>query len=72
MPPRFVTQDEMNQILTLVDELEISREAIQVPLAPSGAGAVERASDGRIKITVPADVALDEWLPSLRERIRAL
>jgi len=61
----------MERIFEVVDDLEISREAIQVPLLPAGGGAVRELSNGRIEITVP-EGDLEAWLPELRRRLAPL
>lgn len=63
---------EMNAIFEVVDDLELSRESIQVPLLPEGAGRVERLASGKIEIVVPADRPLGEWLSELERRLREL
>jgi len=63
---------EMNRILEIVDSLGISREAVRIPLAPSGAGSVEKLAPGLARIVAPADRPLEEWLPALRDALREL
>ena len=70
--PGFIGQEHMNQIFEVVDALELSREAITVPLARKGDGRVERLPDGRIRIVVPDADPLDSWLAGLREQIAGL
>lgn len=62
----------MGRIFDVVDDLGISREAIQVPLLPEGGGAVRRLPSGRIEIVVPATAPLEEWLRELRGRLQEL
>lgn len=63
---------EMNLVFEVVDRLEISRERIQVPLLPAGLGSVRRLDNGRFEIVLPADQALDDWLPGLEAELRRL
>ena len=63
--------DQMNRVFDVVDDLEISRERIQVELLPVGEGSVERLTSGRIGIVLP-DGPLGEWLPLLRARLEQL
>ena len=70
--PLPLTMDQMNRVLDVVDDLELSREKIQVELLPAGAGAVERLPNGRLGVTLPADLALDDWLITLRTRLTEL
>ncbi len=65
-----VTIDDMRAIFEITDAMGIHREQIKVPLAPSGTGSVTR-SDGVIRIVVPADRALADWLPELRAALES-
>lgn len=67
-----LSMEQMNRVFDVVDDLEISRERVQVELLPAGAGAVERRANGRLGITLPAGQPLDDWLPTLRHRLTAL
>ena len=62
---------EMNRVFDVVDDLEISRETIQVPLLPEGGGAVRRLASGKIEIVLP-EGDLEAWLPLLRRRLQEL
>ncbi|HKQ59791.1 MAG TPA: hypothetical protein VJS92_00825 [Candidatus Polarisedimenticolaceae bacterium] len=66
---RPVGMAEMRRIFEVVDDLGLSRESIVVPLAPEGTGRVTRLPDGRFELVVPAEIALEEWLPTLRARL---
>lgn len=61
---------EMNRIFEISDDLEISREGLQVELLPAGGGSVTRLANGRIRIVLPEDRPLDEWLPDLRRLLQ--
>jgi hypothetical protein len=62
----------MNQLFEVTDALEMSREAIQVPLVLAGEGAVQRLKSGKIEITLPDTDDLGPFLSSLPERLRTL
>jgi hypothetical protein len=66
-----IGMDTMERIFEVVDDLELSREAIQVPLLPAGRGDVRALPNGRIEIVVPED-DLEAWLPELRRRLASL
>lgn len=66
-----IGMETMERIFEVVDDLEISREAIQVPLLPAGDGAVRELPNGRIEIVVP-EAGLEAWLPELRRRLGPL
>ena len=64
--------ESMNRVFDVVDDLEISRERVQVELLPAGGGSVERLASGRLGVILPADRALTDWLPRLRQRLTEL
>ena len=69
---RVLTPDIMNQLFDVTDPLELSREAIQVPLLLEGDGKVQRLKNGRIEITLPDTDDLGPFLAGLPERLRTL
>ena len=69
---RVLTPRIMNQLFEVTDALELSREAIQVPLVLEGEGKVQRLKSGRIEITLPDTDDLGPFLASLPERLRRL
>jgi hypothetical protein len=69
---RVIDQKVMNQLFEVTDELEIDREALEVPLLMEGKGRVGRTKKGKIEITLPDADDLGPFLASLPERIRAL
>jgi len=62
---------EMGRILEIVDGLSIHREAIMIPLAPEGEGAV-RIVAGRLQIHRPEEGDFDAWLAGLPGQIEEL
>ena len=60
-----IGMEEMNRIFKIVDELEVSREAIQVDLLPAGEGQVEKLPSGKVRIVLPESGDLSPWLRSL-------
>jgi hypothetical protein len=69
---RVLTPEHMNQLFEVTDALELSREAIQVPLVLEGEGGVQRLKSGKIEITLPDRDDLGPFLASLPERLRTL
>ena len=69
---RVLTPQIMSQVFEVTDALELSREAIQVPLVLEGEGRVQRLKSGRIEITLPDTDDLGPFLSSLPERLRQL
>jgi hypothetical protein len=69
---RILTPQIMNQVFEVTDALELSREAIQVPLMLEGEGKVQRLKSGKIEITLPDADDLGPFLATLPDRLRQL
>ncbi len=67
-----VSFQQISQILELTDELELSREVVEIPLSPESPGVVQRLANGKIEIVVDADVPFEEWLPTVSQKVQAL
>lgn len=67
-----VSFQQISQILELTDALDLSREAVEIPLSPESPGVVRRLPNGKIEIVVDADVPFDEWLPTVSPYVQAL
>jgi len=69
---RVIDQRTMNALFEVTDEIPLSREAIEVPLAMAGEGGVRRTARGKLEITLPDADDLGPFLARLPERIREL
>jgi hypothetical protein len=69
---RVLTPQIMNQVFDVTDALELSREAIQVPLVLEGEGMVRRVKSGKIEIALPDTDDLGPFLATLPERLRQI
>jgi len=67
-----VSFQQISQILELTDQLDISREAVEIPLSPERPGVVRRQANGKFEIVVDADVPFAEWLATVPKKIQAL
>ncbi len=67
-----VSFQQISQILELIDQLEISREVVEIPLSPESPGVVRRLDNGKIEIVVDADVPFEEWLTTVTQNVQAL
>ena len=67
-----VSFQHITRILGVTDDLEISREAVEIPLSPESPGGVRRLSNGKLEIVVDADMHFDDWLQALPQKIQAL
>lgn len=66
----IVTMKEIEQIFAVTDALGIHREALVIPLGPATPGHVRRLPNGKLEITVDAEVPIEEWVKQLPELIR--
>jgi hypothetical protein len=71
MTLKAVTIAEIEQIFTVLERLEISREAVVIPLRPAHPGGVRRLPNGKFEITVESETPLAEWLPELERLLAA-
>jgi hypothetical protein len=62
---------EVRRILEVTDALGIHREAVRVPLARRGAGAVRVTTAAQVEIVAPTD-ELGAWFEALPAALRAL
>jgi len=67
-----VSFEQILKILTLTDAMEISREAVDIPLTPESPGTVRRLPNGKLEIVVDADRPFEEWLNGLEPTIQGL
>jgi hypothetical protein len=68
--PQGVQLAQIERIFEILDRLDISREAVVIPLRPQGMGSVKRLSNGKLEIVVPSDLPFDEWYASLEGSIK--
>jgi hypothetical protein len=68
--PQGVQLAQIEQIFVILDRLNISREAVIIPLRPQGTGSVKRLGNGKLELVVPADIPFDEWYASLENAIK--
>jgi hypothetical protein len=68
--PQGVQLAQIERIFAILDRLDISREAVIIPLRPQGTGSVKRLTNGKLEIIVPADLPFDEWYASLEGAIK--
>ena len=69
---KAVTLKEIERVFEVLDRLNISREAVVIPLRPATPGSVGRLANGKFEIVVDAEAPLDEWLPILEQELRRL
>ena len=69
---RLLDQATVQRVFAVTDDLELSREAITVPLAFEGDGAVRRLPNGRYEITLPDRDDLGPFLADLPGRLHPL
>lgn len=71
-----VGMKEIQRIFEVLERLDLSREAVVIPLKPATPGTVRVLDDGKnkgkVEIVVDAETPLDDWLPVLEAKLRAL
>ncbi|MGB0909213.1 MAG: hypothetical protein ACPGYT_02530 [Nitrospirales bacterium] len=67
-----VSFQQITQILELTDQLNISREWVEIPLSPESPGVVRKMENGKLEVIVDADVPFDEWFSSLETKIQTV
>jgi hypothetical protein len=68
---RILTQEAMQLLFEVIDEIPLDREAVQVPLAMEGEGSVGRLGNGKVEIVLPDTDDLGDFLAQLPERLAA-
>lgn len=63
---------EIREILAVTDALGLHREAIVIPLAREGPGALALRPGGKVEITAPAEGDWNAWLAALPAALTAL
>ena len=69
MALKAVTLAEIERIFEVLARLDISREAVIIPLRPAHPGGVRRLPNGKLEIVVEGETSLDEWLPELERQL---
>ena len=72
MALKAVTLAEIERIFEILARLDISREAVVIPLRPAHPGGVRRLPNGKLEILVEGETSLEEWLPELERQLAAL
>ena len=62
--PKPISQNDMDAVFTVTDDLGIHRESITVPIAKRDPGEVKDLGSGQLRITVPESIPADEWAQS--------
>ena len=65
----MVTFPQIEDILDILDDHDINRELIVIPLGTKDPGSISRQKDGRIKVVVPESGDFDEWVESIRTEL---
>jgi hypothetical protein len=69
---KLVTLKEIERIFAVIDPMNISREAIVIPLRTERPGRVSIMKDGKLEIVVERDGEFDDWITTLEGQIREL
>ena len=69
---KVVTLKEIEGIFAVIDPMNISREAIVIPLRTEHPGRVSIMKDGKLEIVVERDGDFEEWITKLGVEIERL
>ncbi|HUY38610.1 MAG TPA: hypothetical protein VMV13_07255 [Candidatus Binataceae bacterium] len=69
---KAVTLKEIERIFEVLDAMNISREAVVIPLRPDHPGRVSIVKDGKLEIIVERDGDFEQWVSGLRAQIDSL
>ena len=69
---KVVTIKEIERIFAVIDPMNISREAIVIPLRTEHPGRVSIMKDGKLEIVVERDDDFEEWITKLGAGIERL
>lgn len=73
---KAVTLAEIERVFEVLERVDLSREAVVIPLKPAHPGTVRVLEDGRnkgkVEIVVDAETPLDDWLPWLETQLRSM
>ena len=67
----MVTFPQIEQILEILDDRDINRELIEIPLGCKDPGSVLPLGAGKIRVVVPASGEFDDWLAATESAILA-
>jgi len=62
----MVSFPQIEQILEILDDEDINRELIEIPLGAQDPGGIEVLNAGKVRLTVPASGEFESWLEGIR------
>ena len=69
---KAVTLKEIERIFAVIDPMNISREAVEIPLRTEHPGRVSILKNGKLEIVVERDGEFEDWITNLGAQIREL
>jgi hypothetical protein len=69
---KAVTLKEIERIFAVIDQMGISREAVEIPLRTEHPGRVSILKKGKLEIVVERDGDFEDWITGLEAQIRDL
>ena len=69
---KAVTLKEIERIFAVIDPMNISREAVEIPLRTEHPGRVSILKNGKLEIVVERDGDFEDWITQLAGQIRDL
>ncbi|GEM_PF-1779829 len=68
----MVTFPQIEEILEILDDHDINRELIVIPLGTKDPGGISKKSDGRVQVVVPESGDFDDWVTSIRAELLSM
>ena len=69
---KAVTLKEIERIFAVIDPMNISREAVEIPLRTEHPGRVSILKNGKLEIVVEREGDFEDWITGLEAQIREL
>jgi hypothetical protein len=69
---KTVTLKEIERIFAVIDPMNISREAVEIPLRTEHPGRVSILKNGKLEVVVERDGDFEDWITNLEAQIREL
>jgi hypothetical protein len=67
----MVTFPMIEEILEILDDHDINRELIEIPLGARDPGGIQKLGGGKIRVTVPESGDFEQWLEAIRPLVLA-
>ena len=67
--PAAITLKEIERVFDILEEFNLSREAVVIPLKPAQPGRIRLLADHRIEVVFDSTRPVDDFLADVRARV---